>query len=97
MRLRSLLFWLTTVVVLLVFVLPLVWLYLTSFKTLGDIYSTDVKKLMFFSPSLRTYFYIFSGGKEFFRELLNTMVVAVSSTILVIVAGRLNMQFSTIR
>jgi multiple sugar transport system permease protein len=42
---------------------------------------------LLFSPSLGNYYYIFSGGKEFFRELLSTMIVSVCSTILVIVVS----------
>jgi len=83
MKLRSFLFWLGTVIVLLVFVLPLLWLYLTSFKTVADIYSRDIEKIMIFSPTLGNYLYIFSGGKEFFRELLSTLLISGVSTILV--------------
>ena len=87
MKLRSFLFWAGTVIVLLVFVLPLVWLYLTSFKTVADIYTTDLKKLLIFSPTIRNYLYIFFDGKEFFRELLSTLLIAGVSTILVMVVS----------
>jgi multiple sugar transport system permease protein len=87
MRQRSFLFWLATVVVLLIFVLPLVWMYLTSFKTTADIFSTDIKKLLIFSPTLENYHGIFFGEKAFFRELLNTLIVAVASTILVMLVA----------
>ncbi len=87
MKLRSFLFWLATVTVLCVFLLPIVWIDINSFKTSADIYHTGLKKLLIFSPTLENYTYIFSAQKAFFKELLNTILVAGVSTILVMMVA----------
>lgn len=86
MKLKSILFWIGTTVVLLVFVLPLLWMYLTSIKANADIYSTDIAKLFVFSPTLENYHHLFFKT-GFLRELLNTLIVAVSSTALVMLVS----------
>ena len=82
MKIKSIAFWLATFVILLVFVLPLLWMYITSIKANADIYSTDISKILIFSPTLDNYYYLFFKT-GFLKELRNTLIVAVSSTALV--------------
>jgi len=82
MYLKKLGFWITTIVVLLVFVLPLLWIYLTSFKQNADVYDLNFSRLFFFSPTLEGYDHLFFAT-TFFREILNTSIASFFSTVLV--------------
>ena len=46
---KKLLFWLATLLVVFVVVWPLLWLYLTAFKSPHDIFSPDLKSQFLFS------------------------------------------------
>lgn len=83
---KRVLFWLGIYSVLFVFVLPLVWMYLTSFKTNADIYTQQVSKLFFFSPTLANYKSLFFET-VFFREIINSLIIAFASTVLVIIVA----------
>ena len=86
MKIKSIAFWLGTIIVLLTFVLPLMWMYLTSIKANADIYSTSISKLFVFSPTLENYHHLFFKT-GFLKEFWNTLIVAVSSTALVMVVS----------
>lgn len=79
---RSVWFWLATAIILTVIVLPVVWIYLTSFKPPEDIWSLGVRRLFIFRPTLENYGYLFELT-DFFAEIRNTVIVAVASTALV--------------
>jgi len=82
MRIKSFLFWLATVVIVLVFIGPLGWIFLTGFKSRPDLLHIGLDKLFIFSPTLWNYQYLFQWTL-FARELGNTAIVAVASTALV--------------
>ena len=75
-------FWLMVVMVVFTFVSPLVWMYLSSIKTNADIYSQDVLKLFYFSATFENYEKLFFDT-PFLREIVNSLVVSILSTILV--------------
>ena len=82
MRVKSSLFWLATVVIVLVFIGPLGWIFLTAIKSRADILHVGLDKLFVFSPTLENYAHLWQWTL-FARELGNTAVIAVASTILV--------------
>ncbi len=83
---KRVLFWVVVVLVVFTFVSPLAWMYLTSFKTNADIYTQDVLKLFYFSPILDNYKNLFFKT-VFFREITNTFIISVISTILVMLVA----------
>ncbi len=72
------------VVITLLFLFPIFWMILTSFKQQVDIFTSPPK--LFFSPTLSTY-------KEYLHRsdvsgrLLNTVIIAVSAGLLSTIAG----------
>ena len=83
---KRVLFWAATLLVVFTFVSPLIWMYLTSFKTNADIYTQDLVKMFFFSPILDNYVNLFTRT-VFVRELINTFVISSISTILVMLVA----------
>jgi len=81
MRIKSALFWLATVVIVLVFIAPLVWIFLTGIKSRPDLLHVGLDKLFIFSPTLWNYQYLFQWTL-FTHEFANTAIVAVASTAL---------------
>jgi len=51
---KKILFWLVTVTMLLIIILPLVWIYLTAFKAQTDVFSKDLVTQVVFKPTLKT-------------------------------------------
>lgn len=84
MRVKSVLFWLGIVTTVAIVLLPLIWIYLSSFKSLHDIVNPSIKKLFFFAPTVANYKYLFCET-PFFKEILNTAILSVSSTIMVMI------------
>jgi len=82
MRIKAFLFWLATVVIVLVFIGPLGWIFLTSIKPRADILHVGLDRLFTFSPTTANYEHLFQWTL-FVREVGNTAVVAIASTILV--------------
>jgi multiple sugar transport system permease protein len=78
---RKILFWLVTLSVLLTIILPLVWIYLTAFKSQTDIFATDLTKLVVFKPTLQNFRTLFSEY-PFWPNLLNTAIVSVGGTVI---------------
>jgi len=83
---KRVLFWAATLLVVFTFVSPLVWIYLTSLKTNADIYTQDLVRMFFFSPILDNYINLFTKT-VFVRELLNTLIISISSTFLVMLVA----------
>lgn len=79
----KLLFWIITLLVLFVIIAPLAWIYLTAFKSPNDIFTTDVRKLISFEPTLENFDRLFTDY-PFWDNFLNTIIVSIISTILVI-------------
>lgn len=82
MDLRKIAFWVTTTVIVLTVVLPLLWIYLTSFKQNPDVYDLRFSRLFFFSPTLEGYKHLFFST-TFLKEIMNTSIAAFFSTVLV--------------
>lgn len=75
-------FWAITIIVLLVVLGPLLWIYTTAFKSAGDIFAGSLSKQLVFIPTLDNFKRLFTQF-PFFRSLLNTVLISVGSTILV--------------
>lgn len=83
---RKVMFWLVTVVVLLFVVGPLLWIYLTAFKSSSDIFTTQLKRLVVFAPTLDNFGRLFVDY-PFWFNLVNTAVISVISTIVVMIVS----------
>lgn len=64
--------------ILLIFLLPLVWMLLASFKSNVDIQNTS--RLLAFTPTLDNYARIFLEQRDFVRAFGNSALVAILST-----------------
>ena len=83
---KSGLFWLAVVIVLLVVLLPILWIYVTAFKGSDDIYAFGLNKLFVFRPTLENFALLFSKG-TFIHEYINTAIISIASTIMVMVVS----------
>ncbi len=81
-------FWIITFFVLFVIVAPLAWIYLTAFKAPNDIFATEAKKLIFFQPTTENFHRLFREF-PFWDNFLNTVIISVSSTVVVLVIASL--------
>ncbi|UCD82383.1 MAG: carbohydrate ABC transporter permease [Desulfobacterales bacterium] len=84
--LKKTLFWITTLVVLSIVIGPLLWIYLTAFKGPDDIFTTELKKLIVFTPTLENFERLFTDYPYWFN-LGNTAIVSVVSTIFVMIVS----------
>lgn len=66
------------------FLFPLIWMVLTSFKEQRDIFT--MPPTLFFTPTLESYV-TYLQRPDIWRRLVNTVIVAVGSGVLSIVAG----------
>ena len=73
-----------TAVVVLGVLLPVTWLFIDSFKCRVDRFAIPPK--LFFSPTLDNYRKAFVEGK-FIRNMLNSLIIALSSTALGLMVG----------
>jgi multiple sugar transport system permease protein len=80
--LRSVLFRIAVVLVVLGFIFPIVWIFITGFKPRAEILSISLEKLFFFIPSLESYEHVFTYT-TIMRELANSAIISVGATILV--------------
>lgn len=72
------------VIVCILFLLPLLWMLLTSFKEQRDIFTTP--PTIFFEPTLDQYFWAFDRG-DLGPKLINTIIVALGAGVLSLFAG----------
>jgi multiple sugar transport system permease protein len=72
------------VIVCILFLLPLVWMLLTSLKLQRDIFT--VPPSFFFDPTLSQYIDVLTRG-GFTGQMVNTVIVAVGSSLLSLVVG----------
>ena len=84
---KKLLFWLATLLVVFVVLWPLLWIYLTAFKSPQDIFSPDLKSQFLFSVTLENFERLLSPQYDFLQSLLNTIIVSVGSTALVLIVS----------
>lgn len=73
------------VVVLGIVLSPLLWVFLTSFK---DFKSIMIGKMFIFQPLLDNYAHML-GQEDFLKMLMNSLVVAVSTTFIAVAVGSL--------
>ena len=66
------------------FLFPLIWMVLTSFKEQRDIFT--MPPTLFFTPTLESYI-TYLQRPDIWKRLVNTVIVAVGSGVLSIVAG----------
>jgi len=64
---------------------PLVWMAISSFKNQTDV--TAAAPSLHFGPTLENWTGLFSGGDAIGRNLVNSLVVALGSTVLSVVLG----------
>ncbi len=83
---KRILFTLSVFIVLFVFVFPILWVYITSFKGAQDIFNLEFSKLFIFQPTLENFSRLFSNT-PFFKEIANTAIICVISTILAMVVA----------
>ncbi len=77
-------FWAGTIVILLFFTAPLIWLVSTSFKNYIDAFAMPPK--LIFKPTLENYITVF-GKANFFNNMVNSIISAVVPTVLGILVG----------
>lgn len=73
-----------TIMVLLLFAFPFFWMLLASFKTQGQIMSTD--QLFVFKPTMNNYTDVFKEY-DFLKYIFNSFVVALGSTLFALLLG----------
>lgn len=81
---KNIIFWVITAVILIVVLGPLLWIYLTAFKSADDIMTGQFIKQVVFSPTLDNFRRLFTAF-PFFSALLNTLITSVGSTAIVMV------------
>lgn len=72
------------VIICFIFLFPLIWMVLTSFKDQRDIFTSP--PTLFFTPTLESYI-TYLQRPDIWRRLINTVIVAVGSGIVSIIAG----------
>ncbi|WP_240422081.1 carbohydrate ABC transporter permease [Paenibacillus periandrae] len=82
--LPSLLFGVLTLLALLVFTFPFIWMLLASFKTQVQIFSTT--QMFVFKPTLKNYIVVFQQN-DYVRFLWNSFLVGLGSTVASLLLG----------
>ncbi|MHA1664471.1 MAG: carbohydrate ABC transporter permease [Candidatus Njordarchaeales archaeon] len=75
------LFYITTIVIVFICSLPLIWTFLTSIKTPKEIYAFPLIYIPR-QPTLKNYLEVFLGSVNFGRYLLNSLIVSSFATLL---------------
>lgn len=83
---KRILFWLVTVGVMLIVIGPLMWIFLTAYKAPNDIFTTELKRLIVFAPTLDNFSRLFTDY-PFWFNLGNTAIVSLMSTLVVILVS----------
>lgn len=76
---KRMLFWAVVVAILLLFVFPIIWVFLTSFKSAADLFRPEK---IFFTPTLDNFRYLINVRPSL-GELLNSLIIGLASTALV--------------
>ncbi|NPV54264.1 MAG: carbohydrate ABC transporter permease [Firmicutes bacterium] len=82
---RTVLIYLLTILVTAIFVFPLLWLFLTSFKTRVEILAIPPKFI--FKPSLGYYSFVLHS--PFMTGFKNSIIIAVASSVFSVILGTL--------
>lgn len=72
-----------SVLLLLLYALPLYWLVTTSLKSLDDVFADSAS--LFFVPTFQAYIDVWNGG--FVNSALNSVIIAVLTTAIVLLIG----------
>jgi multiple sugar transport system permease protein len=81
---KRVLFWIVTSLVLLGVLGPLLWIYLTAFKSSTDIFAGTLARQLIFTPTLENFQRLFVQF-PFFKSLSNSLIISISSTVLVMI------------
>jgi len=81
---KNVFFWIITTIVILVVIVPILWIYLTAFKSADDILTGELIKQVVFTPTLDNFRRLFNDF-PFFQSLLNTLIISVGSTLIVMI------------
>jgi len=79
---RRAFFWLAIAILLIVVIMPILWIFLATFKSHADIYALGFIRMFIFSPTLKNFGHLFSKT-AFLLEFRNSVIMAVASTALV--------------
>jgi multiple sugar transport system permease protein len=83
---KRIIFWILTSLILLGFLGPLVWIYLTAFKSKYVIFSGSLEGQLIFTPTLENFIRLFDTMQfPFFRVLGNSLIISILSTLLVMI------------
>ena len=81
-------FYVMAAVTVLIFFFPIVWLFMTSLKPAADIYAWP--PVYFPSPpTLKNYIWIITETPELLRYILNSFIIASTTTLFVLICGGL--------
>lgn len=72
-----------SILLLLLYALPLYWLITTSLKSLDDVFADSAS--LFFMPTIQAYLDVWNGG--FVNSALNSIIIAVLTTAIVLLVG----------
>jgi len=81
---KRILFWVVTLLVLAGILFPLLWIYLTAFKSSNDIFAGTLQRQLIFTPTLENFKRLFVQF-PFFRSMGNSLIISISSTVLVMI------------
>lgn len=81
---KRILFWVVTLLVLAGILFPLLWIYLTAFKSSNDIFAGTLQRQLIFTPTLENFKRLFVQF-PFFRSMGNSLIISITSTVLVMV------------
>jgi multiple sugar transport system permease protein len=83
---KRVMFWIITILVLIGVLGPLVWIYLTAFKSSTDIFAGTLSKQLIFKPTLENFIRLFDQF-PFFKALGNSLILSIGSTVLVMIVA----------
>ena len=69
----------------LIFFAPVAWIILSAFKTRNDILAIPPK--LVFSPTLDNFRELFTGNASFVRQLLNSVIMSLSSVVIAVLVS----------
>lgn len=87
-RINNILFAVIIIITVIVSFFPIIWLLLTSLKSASDIYAWPIIYLPK-PPTLRNYIWIITETPELLRYILNSFIVGVSVTVVILSFGGL--------
>lgn len=77
-------FWIVVVCIMFVNLIPLLWMFSASFKTIVDI--MNPKKMFVFAPTIKNYIEVFTKY-SFLKPIINSLIVSTGATVLACLFG----------